>query len=92
MATAHTGTDYLLSHVARYFTRVISAVNSRRKGETTLAHKRGAEAPHSGDTETNCRHQLPCYPLHAQIYVIVFSTSTRVMETNYFPKTYNCWF
>jgi hypothetical protein len=48
-------------------------------------HKRGVVESHSADAETNCPHQLPYHPLQVQIYVIVFSTSTRVMEMNYFP-------
>ena len=47
-------------------------------------HRRGVAASHSVETETNRRRQLPYHPLRVQIYVIVFSTSTRVMEKNCF--------
>jgi len=48
MATARTGTDYLLSHVARLFARLIFAVNSQRKGETTRGKMRIGSATFGG--------------------------------------------
>jgi len=50
-------------------------------------HKRGVAAPHSVDTQTNRPHQLPYHHIQVHIYVIVFSTSTRVMKRDYF-QTY----
>jgi len=56
-------------------------------------HKRGVATPHSADTQTNRPpHQLPYQPIQVHIYVIVFSTSTRVMEMNYFINIYNFCF
>ena len=45
-------------------------------------HKRGVAAPLSADTQTNRPHQFPYQPIQVHIYVIVFSTSTCVMEMN----------
>jgi hypothetical protein len=94
MAAARTGTDYVSSHVLRFFARLICTVNSWVTGETTRCKKKGGGgvvAPHSADTE-NSHRQLPYLPVQAQIYVIFFSTSTRVMEKNYFHNTFNYWF
>jgi hypothetical protein len=55
-------------------------------------HKRGLVAPHSAETETSRRLQLPYLLVQARIYVMFFSTSTRVMEINYFRNTFNYWF
>ena len=57
-----------------------------------MRHKRGVAAPLSADTQTNRPHQLPYQLIQVHIYVIVFSTSTCVMEMNYFPYTFKCWF
>jgi hypothetical protein len=35
---------------------------------------------------------LSYLPVQAQIYVIFFSASTRVMGINYFRNTFNYWF
>jgi len=45
MATVRTATDYLLSHIARYYARLIFAVNSQRTGETTRGTE-GEWLPH----------------------------------------------
>jgi len=55
-------------------------------------HKRGMVAPHSADTENNRHHQLPYHRLQFKLYIIVFSTSTRAMERNYFPNIFNSCF
>ena len=91
MAAVRTATDYVSSHVVRFFARLICAVNSRRRKKQHAA-KREVVAAHSADAETNRRLQLPFLPVQNQIYVIIFSTSTRVMEINYFLNTFNCWF
>ena len=60
--------------------------------ETQRAAQRGVVAPHSADTETSRRLQLPYLLVQAQSYVIFLGTSTRVMEINYFLNIYNYWF
>jgi len=55
-------------------------------------HTRGLAASLSAEIETNRSRQLPFHPLRIQIYVIVFSTSTRVIETDYFPNIFNSCF
>jgi hypothetical protein len=60
--------------------------NMRRK------KKRGdVLAPHAAERETSWR-QLPYHPVQAQIYVMVFSTSTRAMDINCFRNTFKYWF
>ena len=83
----------ITSHTSSVFLRaLICAVNSRRRGETKTPHKRGLVAPHSADTETSRRLQLPYLPVQALIYAIIFITSTWVLEFNYFRNTFNYWF
>ena len=48
MATARTGTDYLLLHVACSFARLIFTVNSQRTGEKTRGTKRSGSATFGG--------------------------------------------
>ena len=48
-------------------------------------HERGVVAPHSADTGTSSR-QSSYLPMKNQIYLMVFSTSTRDMEKVYIPS------
>jgi len=91
MAVARTSTDYVSSHFVRFFARLILAVNSMWTGDNTR-NKRGEVAPHSADTETSRRRQLPYNLVRDQIYVTFFSTNTRAMEKTYFRNTFNYWF
>ena len=58
MTTARTGTDYLLSHVARYIVRFNFTVNNLRTEETTRGTKeellRHFRRTHKPTAPTNC--------------------------------------
>jgi hypothetical protein len=82
MATGRKATyyvSYVISVPSRARSVPSKACSQKRQH---AAHKR-LVAPHSADTETSSR-QFPCQIVQAQICVIVFSTSTRTMEMNYF--------
>jgi len=79
-------------HASSVFSRAWSVPPKAGGQNNNMRRKKGVVAPHSADTETNRRLQLPFLPVQTQIYVIIFSTSTRVMEINYFRNTFICWF
>ena len=54
-------------------------------------HERGVVAPHSADTGTS-RRQSSYLPIQKQIYIMVFSTSTRDMERFIFVTHLNIGF
>jgi hypothetical protein len=79
------------SHTLSVSFRALDLCRHHAVRTNSTRHKYRGVAPHSADTETS-RRQFPYHPVQDQIYVMVFSTSKRAMEMDYFLKKFNYWF